>query len=129
LHSVGLRGFLPNFLRNFLLDRTFRIKLNDTFSRSYPLAEGIPQGSILSVICFGLAIDGVTSAVPQHIKYSLYVDDLAIYTSSNRINLAIRRTQQAINSLNNWASSKGFSYSHEKTVYMIFRHKSLKTTI
>jgi ribonuclease HI len=125
LYSVGLRGNLPIFLRNFLSDRSFRVKLGATLSSSYPLLEGIPQGSVLSVLCFGLAINDITTIIPPYISHSLYVDDLTIYTSSKRIPMAIRRLQRTVNNLNSWASSVGYSFSSEKTEYMIFRRRRL----
>ena len=49
LHNVGLKGYLPNFIKNFLGNRNFNIRLGSTVSDNFEQEMGIPQGSILSV--------------------------------------------------------------------------------
>ena len=48
LHNLGLRGRLPMFIKNFLFERTFRVRVGSTLSNSQHQEEGVPQGSILS---------------------------------------------------------------------------------
>ena len=38
--------------------------------------EGVPQGSVLSVTLFALAINGITSVIPPDVLSTLFVDDL-----------------------------------------------------
>src|SRR5215469_4750960 len=78
LLNLGFRGFLPLFIQNILSNRTFQVRVGNTLSRHYELQEGVPQGSVLSVLCFALAFN-VVMKVPKDISCSLYVDDFAIY--------------------------------------------------
>ncbi len=77
-HSIGMRGNLPLFLQSFLRDRTFRVRIGTTLSSIFLQEEGVPQGSVLSVTLFGLAINGITDSLPPDIHCSLYVDDFSI---------------------------------------------------
>ena len=43
LHSLGLRGRLPNFIKSFLSDRQFRVRIGSTISNLYKQEEGVPR--------------------------------------------------------------------------------------
>ena len=95
LHKMGLRGLLPNFIKNFLKNRTFQTKIGQTLSDWYPQEEGVPQGSILSPILFEIKINSITEILGSNIENSLYVDDFTIAFSSNsKINHTERILQQ-----------------------------------
>ena len=64
LHSIGMRGNLPLFVRSFLQNRTFRVRVGTALSRPYSKEEGVPQGSVLSVTLFGLAINDRKKSSP-----------------------------------------------------------------
>ena len=48
LHDTGLRGRLPNFISNFLSDRSFDVRIGSTLSDTFEKEQGIPQGNIIS---------------------------------------------------------------------------------
>ena len=62
--SLGFCGHLPLFIRNLLVNHTFRARVEDTLSWSFDQIEGVPQGTILSVLCFALTINEIITAVP-----------------------------------------------------------------
>ena len=126
LHLLGIRGNLGFFLADFLRDRTLRVRLDSTLSGSYPMSEGIPQGSVLSVLCFGIAINGIANCIPADINHNMYVDDICISKAASRPSAAVRQIQRTIDNMVRWASQKGFTFSSEKTVYMIFKRNRRK---
>ncbi len=64
-HTVGMRGKLPLFIRSFLQNRTFRVRVSTTLSRLFLQEEGVPQGSVLSVTLFGMAINDIAKSLPR----------------------------------------------------------------
>ena len=52
LFNLNLRGNLPIFIKNFLSLRRFRIRIGSVLSDFFLQEEGVPQGSVLSVIPF-----------------------------------------------------------------------------
>ena len=58
-----------------LTNRTFRVRVGDTLSPFFDQAEGVSQGSVLSVLRFVLAINDIVASVPDGISCSLYVND------------------------------------------------------
>ena len=123
LCEFGLRGRLPIFIRQFLAHRVLRVRVGSILSEACPLQDGVPQGSILSVTLFAVAINGVIGVLPDGVRSSLYVDDLCISFSAARMSLIERKLQLALNRVSRWADEKGFRFSTSKTVAMHFCRK------
>ena len=70
-----------------------------------------------------MAINGLPSCLPHYIESSLYVDDFAIFTRSASLPSATRRIQLAVRRADNWATSHGFTFSHQKIIAMHFTRK------
>ena len=120
IHEYGLRGKLPLFIKIFLAKRYFKVKVGNTLSRAKCQEEGVPQGCVLSVTLFALAINGITSVVPPGVMYSLFVDDFSISFSAVRMASIERKLQLTINKIVEWAEKNGFRFSTSKTVTVHF---------
>ena len=123
VHRVGIRGRLANFIRYFLQDRHFCVSISDIKSMEQKQAQGVPQGAVLSVTLFIVAIDGVAGAIPHDVNKLLYVDDLAIYFASRNSRTIERKLQIAINQITHWTREHTFKFSINKTVAVQFHRK------
>ena len=130
LHQFGMRGYLPKFIQNFIIDRNIVVRVGNTLSNPKKINEGILQGSVLSCTCFLIAINDITNNLDPAIKCSLYVDDFAIYTSGEMTRSIERRLQTAINTLQRWCHKTGFTFSPEKTssLHICHKHHCSKTS-
>ena len=90
LYDLKLRGRLPKFIKNFLTDGTFQVRI----------------GSALSDLIKELSPD---------IYGSLYVDDCSISYKSKYIPTLERKLQHNINKIRKWATENGFKFSKTKT--------------
>ena len=106
--KYGIRGAMGFFLRNFLQERFFRVRVGNHFSERFLQENGVPQGGVLSVALFALAINDVGDALSPSIGRSLFVDDFAIWYSSLSTPAMERRLQMAVSSLERWARLNGF---------------------
>ena len=120
LHTWGLRGRLPLFLQAFLKDRMFRVRVGSVLSDTFYQENGVPQGSVLSVALFAIAINPIMDCLTAEVSGSLFVDDFAIYCSAQRTCLLERRLQRCLDRLYSWSVSNGFRFSTEKTVCINF---------
>ena len=111
LHSMELRGRLPNFMKGFLSDRKFWVLVRSTFCNPHKQEEGVPQGSILSVTLFNIKINSITKCLTPGIEDYLYVDDFCITSWSKCMRTAEHQLQQCIRKITHWASANGFRIS------------------
>ena len=124
LHSMGLRGRLPNFIKSFLSDKKFRVRVGSTFSNLHKQEEGVPQGSILSVTRFNIKINSITKCLTPGVEDYLNVDDFCITSNSKYMRTTERHLQQCIRKITHWANTNGFTISKSKTcVYFCQRRK------
>ena len=89
-------------------------------SGPYVQHEGVPQGSVLSCKFFSIAINNITSSLPDSVKCTLYMEDIAIYSSSRNLAALERQLQLAVMSLYMWSRDHGFTFSVDKSVVMHF---------
>ena len=118
LFDMGLRGRLPMFIRNFLDERKFRVRLGTIFSDLYDQEMGVPQGSILSPTLFIIKINSIARELST--DCCLYVDDLMIcYSAKNMVSIE-RQLQMSLDKIYSWANRNGFKFSKSKTVCVHF---------
>ena len=119
-HKMGVKGNMLRFLNSFLSNRYLKVRVGSTLSSSFCQEEGVPQGSVLSVTCFAVAINGIIDTLTPRVKGSLFVDDFVIYISSYDALSACRDLQKSINAVSKWALNNGFKFSTTKTVAVRF---------
>ena len=85
LHRWGFRGRPTVFIQAFLIKRKFRVRVRDCLSSTHRLENGVPQGSILSVTLFAIAVNNITSSLEPSIGKCLHVDDLSISFSGKTL--------------------------------------------
>ena len=120
IHESGLRGELPLFIKSFLARRIFQVKVGNAMSERKCQQEGVPQGSVLSVTLFALAINSISSCIPHDVLHTLFVDDLSISFAGSRMSTVERKLQLTLNAIIKWADMNGFKFSTSKTVVVHF---------
>ena len=120
LHDMGLRGRLPHFIKSFLSERVFKVRVGTTLSDFYDQEMGVPQGSILSVTLFLIKINSIASCIKPGVDCSLFVDDFGVCYRSRSMQTIERKLQQHMYKIQEWADNNGFKFSQTKTVCMHF---------
>ena len=114
LHRIGLRGRLSVFVSEYLRDRRIQVRIGTTISDEFYLEEGVPTGGVLAVTGFGLNISELPSCIARDIFRALFVDDLSICFRGGSLDTIERHIQQAINSIQEWATNDGFRFAAHK---------------
>ncbi|GBM11505.1 putative RNA-directed DNA polymerase from transposon X-element [Araneus ventricosus] len=120
LSDIGLKGNLPLFIKNFLQTRIFQIRIGNILSDNFNQQEGIPQGSVPSVLLFIIKINGIVSKLPAYVNSTLFVDDIQIHCAGDDMGFIQRQLQTAINNMPDWTSKNGFIFSPQKQSVCIF---------
>ena len=118
--NMELKSRLPNFIKAFLSDRKFRVRIGSTLSNIQNQEESVPQGSILSITLFNIKINSITNCLNTRVDKYLFVDDFCIISTSKYIRTAELQLQQGINKINKWAMKNDFKITRMKTRWVHF---------
>ena len=113
---MGIQGNMIKFIDSFLSNRYIKVKVGSSLSSPFIQEEGVPQGSILSVTCFAIAINDVLNVVSPPVRGSLFVDDFALYCTGYDAKSIHHHMQKSIDAVSKWADENGFKFSASKTV-------------
>ena len=97
IKSYGISGNLYKWIRDFLSNRTQKVRVNNQYSRESKVESGIPQGSILGPILFTIFINDLPDGIKSICK--IFADDTKIYNKSN----CSQEIQEDIKHLQNWS--------------------------
>jgi len=105
-----------NYVSNFMKNRKIIIKNGRNLSNSFPLDNGIPQGSPISVILFLISYNSLTKiiALPRQIKFTAYADDFHLIIEHNRRKNPIVDISFLFQEIGHWCSDSGASLLIEK---------------
>ncbi|GBO38957.1 hypothetical protein AVEN_164361-1 [Araneus ventricosus] len=97
--------------------------MGNFYSDHFIQAEGLPQGSVLSVTLFIIHLSQILNFLPSYVHGSLYVDDLQISCQGSNMNMIERQLQNAVNKLVAWCDKNGHTISAEKSRCVHFCRK------
>lgn len=114
LAQWGITGNMLTFIKNFLNERTFQVMVGNSKSKLVAEETGVPQGSVLAVTLFLVAINGVFKVLPKGIYIFVYADDILLVVCGKYPKATRRKLQSATNAIGKWADLSGFDIASEK---------------
>jgi hypothetical protein len=102
LFSYGVNIEVINWIRSFLYDRTFSVRINGKFSSEKRVLSGIPQGSVLGPVLFIIYINDLPEDCGSLSEMFLYADDAKLYKSISGSN-DVSALSSSCDSLLNWS--------------------------
>ena len=120
--KLGFRGNILKFIDRFLTDRKIRVRVGTSLSSLHRQEEGVPQGSVLSVTLFSMAINSILENLGP-VCGTLYADDLCIFYTGEDTHHIQQILQVALNRIGDWVDSRGLCFNVEKTVAVQFTRK------
>ncbi|XP_058817533.1 uncharacterized protein LOC131680839 [Topomyia yanbarensis] len=106
----GIQGNLGVFIQNFLTNRRFRVCIGGTLSDEFREANGVPQGSNLTVTLFLVRMNSLFTALPGGVYVFVYADDIILVA----LGKTIPRTRIVANAVGRWALATGFNIAATK---------------
>ena len=123
LINKGIRGKLLRWLSDFLSNRTYKVRIGNTYSETYNITTGVPQGAILSPLLFSILLSNPPLVDDVHSLF--YADDISLFSIADDISTAIHKLQEAINKYSNWLTNLNLMLNPGKSKYMIFTRKKI----
>lgn len=117
LHQWKVGPKIFGFIKAFLQHRKIRARVNGVYSSLYPLVNGIPQGSPLSVLLFSIAFNELSSILSKNnrISHCIYADDLYILSNIKNNNESNHVLENTLKEIEKWTLISGAKISFEKT--------------
>ena len=108
-----IEGRMLKFFKNYLINRSHRVVLDNCVSNDAEVLSGVPQGSILGPLLFVLFINDIYDNINENSKISLYADDTKLW---RRINSALDCDilQKDIDTLYKWTMTNKMKFHADK---------------
>nr|CAD2180569.1 unnamed protein product [Meloidogyne enterolobii]CAD2180571.1 unnamed protein product [Meloidogyne enterolobii] len=117
LYNYGIRGKLHRWLKNFLKDRTFKVKIGDDYSDEYTINSGVPQGTVIGPLLFIIYINDIVTKIGKEVSISMFADDIKL-TFCFKKDSECLILQNALNNLLDWNATWGLDISLGKSVVL-----------
>lgn len=110
-----MSGSLGRFAQEFLSDRYFQVAVGGTCSDPRLEENGVPQGSVMAVTLFLVAVNSLASSVYHGVKLYVYADDIVLVAIGPTLGVVRRKLQSGVRSVEKWIESTGFRVAAEKS--------------
>lgn len=113
--------YLIQLINNYLRNRIFMVKINNSYSDIKKSEAGVPQGSVLGPVLFLYFINDIPNF--QKTSLAIYADDTSVYAHSFNAQVATKQTQIHINQILEYTSKWKIKINNQKTEHIIFSRK------
>ncbi|GFS16368.1 RNA-directed DNA polymerase from mobile element jockey [Elysia marginata] len=118
MRKVGIHGRLYRWVKDFLVDRMIKTKINNGISSKQIQEEGLSQSSSLSFTLFLIFINDLPDVVQA--EKALYADDLVMWHTSKHPGISARLLNEDLDSLQNYCDKWELDINSSKIVYSVF---------
>lgn len=130
MKRLGISGKMFRWVKEFLYGRSIEVRVGKTFSESFLVDNGTPQGSVISPLLFSIMIDDVYNNIGQGIGKSLFVDDGAMWKRGrNVVEYVVKQLQETIKRVEQWSLEWGFKFSAEKNKHFSLQGRKLEVKL
>ena len=119
---LGVPMYIIRFIKSFLSDRSFKVKINDKYSETHPITCTVPQGSVLGPLLFLVFIGDIPLSNKKNVSYSaLFADDLSTIFFLRDTKKIKKMMNDYLECLVEWLFKWRLKMNASKCCYTIFR--------
>ena len=119
LIKLKITGNFIKWIKSFLTNRTYQVKVKESLSFSYDLDNGTPQGSALSPILFIIMINDFPE-LSRYTSDAFFADDCTVWRSGNNLPQILHHLQSDLDLISSWCKRWGFVINTEKQQALFF---------
>ena len=121
LESIGIRGSLLSWVKNYLSERKQRVVINNSTSSWRDINAGVPQGSILGPLLFIVFINDILTDINSTIK--LFANDTSLYLIVDDPQETAQTLNDDLVKLHAWSTKWLVNFNPQKTETMTISRK------
>ncbi|GBP32504.1 Probable RNA-directed DNA polymerase from transposon BS [Eumeta japonica] len=125
LHQLQVPDRLVFIIQQYLTNRHFSFRHENSTSAKRPIRAGVLQGSTLSPLLYS----SYTNDIPRPqtgVQLALFADESALYLSGSNFCQITPRLQKAIDKLTRWFQTWRIEVNPEKSAAIFFNYSSIK---
>jgi hypothetical protein len=113
---------LHGWTASYLTERSFRVRVGNSFSETRSPTAGVPQGSVIAPLLFILYVNDLSSSIHRklNVRTSQYADDTALWLSGRDVTALESRAQAALNALSYYCRNWRISMNPSKSSLLLF---------
>lgn len=119
--ALGVRGRALEFIKNFLRDRTYKVKVGKALGPENRNFIGVPQGAVLSPTLFNMVMARLPEKLERvkDLKFAIYADDITLWSTRGSVGEQERTIQDGLDAVQVFLEEVGMRASSEKTEYVV----------
>jgi hypothetical protein len=118
---LNIPVYLINWVKAFLSNRSFKVKVNNSYSAEFPILAGVPQGSAISPVLFSIFINDMPLMDNLNLAYSLlFADDLVSFFCFDREGKLKSKVENYLKSIEKWVTKWRLKMAASKCCYTVF---------
>lgn len=122
LNKLGLSKTILQWLRSYLVDRTYKVKFGQCVSSPFSSSSGVPQGSNLGPLLFVLYVNDLVEVLPENCSL-MYADDVKLYMPVKTLD-DCRALEAAVLRFSTWCDANFLRICAEKCYVLSFTRSS-----
>ena len=126
LHSAKIPPYLGSWIKDYLSNRSFVVRISGELSSEGFIEAGVPQGSVLGPKLFNFFFNdiGRASTKNNNVSIAMFADDFAAWKASRSKFIIEKELQLFLDNIREWTSRWRMKLNERKTVYNIFTKKA-----
>jgi len=121
MSSLGIRGNIFSWVRNYLTGRTQSVVVHGAVSSSAPSELGVPQGAALSPLLFNIMMQDMP--LDDHVQIYTFADDITLACSGEDLGEIVSNMQTYLDGLGWWFEEWKFTVNNSKTKMQLFTRR------
>lgn len=126
LENTGIRGPLLEWSKDYLSDRSYRVKVGSEYSNAETVKQGTAQGSVIGPIHYLAHVNDLNNLIKRCSIYQ-FADDTCLMAAHRDVKTAEQTLQEEFTLLCKWSHDVGLTLNAEKTK-MMHIHSSQNTS-
>ena len=122
LHAYGFSEESLKLIKSYLTDRWQRTKVNISFSSWSEFLLGVPQGSVLGLLCFNIYINDLFY-ITESKNVSNYADDTTFHACASDLGNLINRLEYDSMLAIKWFESNNMKLNEDKCHFLLSGYK------